>query len=77
MTLSLFLAAFFRPNSFFTFYCLQHHVHIRHRRDYDEQKAVVVVKHHYQGYLFNTKHASSEAQVTYVQMLLRIKGSLH
>jgi len=27
----------------FTFYSLQHHVHIRHRRDYDEQKAVVVV----------------------------------
>jgi len=43
MTLSLFLAAFFRPNSLFAFYSLQHHVHIRHRRDYDEQKAVVVI----------------------------------
>jgi len=32
-----------RPNSLFTLNSLQHHVHIRHRRDYDEQKAVVVV----------------------------------
>jgi len=34
MTLSLSLATFFRPNSFFAFDFLQHHVHIRHRRDY-------------------------------------------
>ena len=26
-----------------------HHVHIRYRMDYNEQRAVVVVKHHYQG----------------------------
>jgi len=32
---------FFWPNSLFALYYLQHHVHIRHRRDYDEQKAVV------------------------------------
>jgi len=42
MTLSLSLATFCRPNSLFAFYSLQHHVHIRHSRDYDEQKAVVV-----------------------------------
>jgi len=28
---------------FFRIHFLQHHVHIRHRRDYDKQKAVVVV----------------------------------
>jgi len=27
----------------------QHHAHIRHRMDYDEQKAVVLVNHHYLG----------------------------
>ena len=43
MTLSLSLATFCRPNSFLAFDFLQHHVHIRHRRDYDKQKAVVVV----------------------------------
>jgi len=42
MTLSLSLATFCRPNSL-AFHFLQHHVHIRHRRDYDKQKAVVVV----------------------------------
>jgi len=41
MTLSLSLATFCRPNSFALDF-LQHHVHIRHSRDYDEQKAVVV-----------------------------------
>jgi len=30
-----FLATFCLPNSSFTFDFLQHHVHIRHRRDYD------------------------------------------
>jgi len=44
MTLSLSLAAFCRLNSSFAFDFLQHHVHIRHRRNYDEQKAVVVVE---------------------------------
>jgi len=44
MTLSLSLATFFRPNSSFAFDSLQHHVHIRHRRDYDEEQAGVVVK---------------------------------
>jgi len=28
------------------FYAVQHHMHIPHRRDYNEQKAVVVMKHH-------------------------------
>jgi len=42
MTLSLSLATFFRPNSSFVFYSLQHHVQIRRRRNY-EQEAVVVV----------------------------------
>jgi len=57
MTLSFSLAAFCRPNSLFTFYSLQHHVHIRHGRDYDEQKAVVVVKHNHQGCQLNAKRA--------------------
>ena len=43
MTLSLSLVTFCRLNSSFAFDFLQHHVHIRHRRDYDQQKAVVVV----------------------------------
>ena len=42
MTLSLSLATFCRPNSSFAFDFLQHHVHIRYRRNYDSQKAVVV-----------------------------------
>jgi len=42
--LSLSLATFCRPNSSFAFDFLQHHVHIRHRRYYDKQKAVVVVE---------------------------------
>jgi len=44
MTLSLSLATFCRTNSSFAFDFLQHHVHIRHRMDYDKQKAVVVVE---------------------------------
>ena len=44
MTLNLSLGTFCRPNSSFAFDFLQHHVHIRHRRDYDKQKAVVVVQ---------------------------------
>jgi len=44
MTLSLSLATFCRPHPSFAFDFLQHHVHIRHRRDYDKQKAVVVVQ---------------------------------
>jgi len=43
MTLSLSLATFCRPDSYFAFDLLQHHVHIRHSRDYDKQKAVVMV----------------------------------
>jgi len=43
MTLSHCLAAFCRPNSSFAFDFLQHHVNILHKRDYDKQKAVVVV----------------------------------
>jgi len=68
ITLSLSLATFCRPNSLFAFYSLQHHAHIHHRRDYDEQKVVVVVKHHYQGCQSNTKcagtHNISKAQIT-------------
>jgi len=44
MTLNLPLATFFFDQTFFSFCSLQHHVHIRHRRDYDGQKAAVVVK---------------------------------
>jgi len=38
-----FLGYFFLPNSHFVFYYHHRRMHIRHRRDYDEQKAVVVV----------------------------------
>jgi len=44
MTLSLSLATFCRPNSSFVFDFLQHYVHIGHTRNYDKQKAVVVVE---------------------------------
>ena len=37
MMLSLSLATFCRPNYSFAFDCLQHHVHIRHRRNYDKK----------------------------------------
>ena len=40
---------------------LQHHVHIHHRRDYDEQKAVIVVNQHCQGCWSNPKHAIHES----------------
>ena len=43
MRLSLSFSTFCRPNSLFAFSSLQHHVHIRHRTDYDEQKAVAVM----------------------------------
>jgi len=43
MTFSLSLATFCRTNSSFAFDFLQQHVHIRHKEDCDEQKAVVVV----------------------------------
>ena len=36
-------------------------MHIHHRRDYDEQKAVVVVKHHYQGYQLKAQCAIHES----------------
>jgi len=38
-----FLGYVLSTNSSFAFDFLQYQVHIRHRRDYDEQKAVVVV----------------------------------
>jgi len=44
MTLSVSLATFCRPNYSFAFDFFQHHVHIRHRWDYDQQKAVLVVQ---------------------------------
>jgi len=37
------LGTFSRSNSSFAFCSPQHHAHIRHKRDYDEQKAAVVV----------------------------------
>jgi len=43
MTLSFSLATFCRPNSFVAFYSLEHHVHIRHWRKYDQQKEFTVV----------------------------------
>jgi len=43
MALSLTLAKFYRSNCNFTFYSLQHPVHILLRMDYDEHKAVVAV----------------------------------
>jgi len=50
MTPSLSLATFVDQTLVLPcFSSLQHHVDIRHRRDYDEQKVVVVVNHHYQG----------------------------
>jgi len=43
MTVSLSLATFCRPNTYFAFSSLQYHVYIHQRRDYDKQKAIVVV----------------------------------
>jgi len=57
MTLSLSFATFCWPNCLFAFYSLQHHVRIRHRSDYVEQKTVLVVKHHYQVCQLNAKRA--------------------
>jgi len=51
MVLGLSLAMYFSTKLYFhILFSSMHHVHICHRKDYDEQKAVVVVKHHYQGY---------------------------
>ena len=44
MTLNHSLATFCRANSSFAFDFLQYHVHIRHKRNYDKQKVVVVVE---------------------------------
>jgi len=59
MTLSFSLATFCLPNSLFAFSSLQLHLNIVHRRDYDEQKAVVLVEHHNQGCQLKAKHAST------------------
>ena len=77
MTLSLPLAMFCRPNSSFAIDFLQHHVHIRHRRDYDKQKAVVEVKHAGNARVRERRERISKAWVTYVEVRLTIKGSLH
>jgi len=37
------LATFCRPNPYFTIDSFQHHVHICHRRENDEQKGDIVV----------------------------------
>jgi len=42
------LATFCRRYSF-AFYFLQHHVHIRHRRDYDNRRQLWWCKHHWYG----------------------------
>jgi len=57
MALSLSLATFCRPNSL-AFDFLHHHVHIRHRRDYDKQKTVVVVSTFILGLPVNGKRTS-------------------
>jgi len=50
MTTAVFpLLRFVEHTLLFTFSCLQYHVNIFHRKDYDEQKAVLLRKHHYQG----------------------------
>jgi len=59
MTLSLSLATFCWPNSHFTFYSLQHHVHNRHRGYYDEQKAAAVVQASLPGLRRNAKLGST------------------
>jgi len=51
----------FTTNSLFAFYSFQHNVYIRHRRDYDEHKTVVVVKHHYQGCQLTGTHEYANA----------------
>jgi len=43
MTLRLSLAKFCRLSSSFAFDFLQHNVYVHRRKDYDKQKAVVVV----------------------------------
>ena len=63
MTPNLSLATFCRPNSLFAFCSLRNHVHIRHRRDYYEQKAVVVVKHLYEGCQFKAKRTSTRMYI--------------
>jgi len=45
-----FLGDVFLHQTFSASYSMQHHVRIRHRRDYDDQEAVLGVKGHYQGY---------------------------
>ena len=53
MTPNLALATFYRPNFLFAFF-------FRHRRNYDEQNAVVVVKHCYQRLPIKRKRASTQ-----------------
>jgi len=64
MTHSLPLATFFRKNALFSFYSLQHHVHIHHRGDYDKQKAVVVVQASLPALGINAKRASTRKYLT-------------
>ena len=60
MTISFSLAMFCRQSSLFAFYYLQYCVQVHHRRDYDEQKAVAVVMHHYQGCQLHAKRFSTQ-----------------
>jgi len=64
--LNLFLDFF--NQTFVTSFSFRYHMHIHHRRDY-EQKSVAVANHHYQGCQLNTKHAST-------QKYLRCLGNL-
>jgi len=76
MTLSLSLATFLPTKFFFRLDFLQHHVYIRHRRDYDKQKTVVVI----QASLIREMHKyanvanASQRLVTYVQVRFTVKA---
>jgi len=53
-------------------YSLQVHVHIRHRRVYDEQKAVVVVQASLPGLRINAKRASARKYLRAVFLLVSV-----
>jgi len=60
MTLSLPWLRFIDHTLFSHYILFSVMLHNRHRRDYDEQQAVAVVKHHHQGCQFNAKRASTK-----------------
>jgi len=79
LTFSLSLATFSRPNYSFAFDFLQHHVHIRHRRDFDKKGSCSGASIISTGNVRvrERRECISEASVTYVQVPFTIKGSLH